>query len=199
MKLESLKNGDESLVVVEFALKSARDEVYSAYMRRCDLKLRHLGLNSDRRVYINENLDTAAPRETTDAARFTDSATSPSGSKEALPTPNGPDCAVYAMNGSRRGKVLIFNHFKFDEREKDEKSLEPRHGTDEDVKTLRETLPKLGFLKDDIKEFKDRTKKEIWEATEELRNDADLKNSDCLMNNLNHPFFNQWLGSLRFS
>lgn len=105
--------------------------------------------------------------ESTDAARFTDSATSPSGSKEALPTPNGPDCAVYAMNGSRRGKVLIFNHFKFDEREKEEKSLEPRHGTDEDVKTLRETLPKLGFLKDDIKEFKDRTKKEIWEATEE--------------------------------
>ncbi|KAL9692451.1 hypothetical protein quinque_005550 [Culex quinquefasciatus] len=48
----------------------SRDEVYSAYMRRCDLKLRHLGLNSDRRVYINENLDTAARKLKSAALRL---------------------------------------------------------------------------------------------------------------------------------
>lgn len=70
MKLESLKDGDESLIVVEFALKSTRDELYSAYLRRCDLKLRHLGLNSDRRIYINENLDSTARKVKSAALRL---------------------------------------------------------------------------------------------------------------------------------
>lgn len=48
------------LIVVEFALKSSRDEFYSAYLRKRDLKLRHVGLESDRRVYINESLTSEA-------------------------------------------------------------------------------------------------------------------------------------------
>lgn len=52
--------GSEGVIVVEFALKNERDEFYSAYLRRHDLKLRHIGLDSDHRVYINENLTIAA-------------------------------------------------------------------------------------------------------------------------------------------
>lgn len=55
-----MKTGDRtdgnSLIVVEFALKTTRDEFYRAYLRKRDLTLRHLGLDSDRRVYINESL-----------------------------------------------------------------------------------------------------------------------------------------------
>lgn len=53
-------SGRDGLIVVEFALKMARDEFYSAYLRKCDLKLNHIGLDSDRRVYINESLTSEA-------------------------------------------------------------------------------------------------------------------------------------------
>ncbi|KAL9705858.1 hypothetical protein quinque_009376 [Culex quinquefasciatus] len=101
MKLESLKNGDESLVVVEFALKSARDEVYSAYMRRCDLKLRHLGLNSDRRVYINENLDTAARKLKSAALRL-----KKAGKLASVYTSKG---IVYVKQAGGTSSVAIFS------------------------------------------------------------------------------------------
>lgn len=59
-----MKSGSSShndgLVAVEFALKATRDEFYSAYLRKRDLKLKHIGLNSDRRIYINESLSTEA-------------------------------------------------------------------------------------------------------------------------------------------
>lgn len=60
MKSKALKDGTESLIVVQFALRSGRDDFYGAYLRTRNLNLRHLGLNSDRRVYINENLTVAA-------------------------------------------------------------------------------------------------------------------------------------------
>lgn len=50
----------DGLIVVEFALKAARDEFYGAYLRERNLKLRHIGLDSDRRIYINESLTTEA-------------------------------------------------------------------------------------------------------------------------------------------
>lgn len=50
------KTNADGLIVAEFALKSTRDEFYSAYLQKRDLKLRHIGLDSDRRVYINESL-----------------------------------------------------------------------------------------------------------------------------------------------
>lgn len=59
MKVGSKPDSD-SLIVVEFALKASRDEFYSAYLRNRDLKLRHIGLDSDRRVYVNENLTSEA-------------------------------------------------------------------------------------------------------------------------------------------
>ncbi|KAL1375226.1 hypothetical protein pipiens_017617 [Culex pipiens pipiens] len=62
-----LKNGDVSPLLVEFALKTTRDRFYSTYLRRRDLKLRHLGMSSDRRVFINENLNAGA-REVKKAA-----------------------------------------------------------------------------------------------------------------------------------
>ena len=54
------KSDGDGLIVVEFALKATRDEFYSAYLRKRDLKLRNIGLDSDRRVYINENLSIEA-------------------------------------------------------------------------------------------------------------------------------------------
>lgn len=55
-----MKSGSDSdsdgLIVVEFAMKATRDEFYSAYLCKRDLKLKHIGLDSDRRIYINENL-----------------------------------------------------------------------------------------------------------------------------------------------
>lgn len=48
------------LIIVEFALRNDRDDFYSAYLRKRDLKLRHVGLNSDQRIYINENLTVTA-------------------------------------------------------------------------------------------------------------------------------------------
>lgn len=54
------KSTSDGLIVAEFALKTSRDEFYSAYLRKRDLKLRHIGLDSDRRVYINESLTSEA-------------------------------------------------------------------------------------------------------------------------------------------
>ncbi|KAL1376803.1 hypothetical protein pipiens_016682 [Culex pipiens pipiens] len=62
-----LMDGDVSPLLVEFALKTTRDRFYSTYLRRRDLKLRHLGMPSDRRVFINENLNAGA-REVKKAA-----------------------------------------------------------------------------------------------------------------------------------
>lgn len=58
------------LIVLEFALKQTRDEFYSAYLRKRDLRLRHVGLDSDRRVYINESLAGEARKAKTAAIRL---------------------------------------------------------------------------------------------------------------------------------
>lgn len=56
-RMISGRNSDTTgLIVVEFAIRATRDEFYSAYLRKRDLKLRHIGLDSDRRIYINESL-----------------------------------------------------------------------------------------------------------------------------------------------
>lgn len=60
-RMSSGKNSDrDGLIVVEFPLKAARDEFYSAYLRRRDLRLNHIGIDSDRRVYVNESLTSEA-------------------------------------------------------------------------------------------------------------------------------------------
>ena len=57
-------NGKEAgLVKIQFALKNIRDDIYNAYLVKRDLQLCHLGINSNRRVYLNESL-TAAVRRT---------------------------------------------------------------------------------------------------------------------------------------
>ncbi|XP_062550476.1 uncharacterized protein LOC134215274 [Armigeres subalbatus] len=56
----SSSSDKNSLFVVEFALKSTRDQFYSAYLRKRDLKLKHIGMDSDRRIYINESLTVEA-------------------------------------------------------------------------------------------------------------------------------------------
>lgn len=60
-RLKSTKRAEsEGLIVVEFSLKNERDDFYGAYLRKRDLKLRHIGLDSDHRIYINENLTLSA-------------------------------------------------------------------------------------------------------------------------------------------
>lgn len=50
----------EGLIVLQFALRNNRDDFYSSYLQKRDLKLCHLGIDSPRRIYVNENLTVAA-------------------------------------------------------------------------------------------------------------------------------------------
>lgn len=50
------KTQSDGIILLQFALKNNRDDFYSGYLRQRDLQLCHLGINSSRRVYINENL-----------------------------------------------------------------------------------------------------------------------------------------------
>lgn len=66
----TLKDGDECLIAIQFALRNSRDDFYNAYLRTRDLKLRHLGLKSDRRIYVNENLTVTARKVKVAALRL---------------------------------------------------------------------------------------------------------------------------------
>lgn len=58
-RLKSGTNGD-GVVLLQFALRNNRDDFYSNYLKNCNLKLSHLGINSTHRIYVNENLTVAA-------------------------------------------------------------------------------------------------------------------------------------------
>lgn len=58
-RLRKGSQGD-GLLLLQFALRNQRNDFYSSYLQKRDLQLNHLGLNSDRRIYINENLAVAA-------------------------------------------------------------------------------------------------------------------------------------------
>lgn len=55
-----LDDGRDSIVLMQFSLKNARDDFYAAYLRKRDFKLSHLGFESDRRIFVNENLTVAS-------------------------------------------------------------------------------------------------------------------------------------------
>ena len=55
----SERKGD-GLIVLQFALRNNRDDFYSKYLQKRDLKLSHLGIDSSRRIYVNENLSISA-------------------------------------------------------------------------------------------------------------------------------------------
>jgi caspase-like apoptosis-related cysteine protease len=52
--------------------------------------------------------------------------------------PVGKYAEEYNMNHNRRGKAVIFNHDAF-------KNKSPRHGSDADVRALKDTYKSLGF------------------------------------------------------
>lgn len=52
----------DALIILQFALRNDRDEFYSCYLQKRDLKLCHLGIDSTRRIYVNENLTVTARR-----------------------------------------------------------------------------------------------------------------------------------------
>ncbi|XP_055617145.1 caspase-1-like [Toxorhynchites rutilus septentrionalis] len=93
-----------------------------------------------------------------------------------LDTPASPTLKVYPMNGSRRGKVLIFNHVLFDDGYYSE-----RIGTENDVKRLYATMPRLGFQERDIIVYDDYSFSDIQRTAIKLEFDEDLQDSDCLI------------------
>ncbi|EDS29904.1 cadherin [Culex quinquefasciatus] len=56
----SPSENNSSFIKNQFALRNARDDFYYAYLWKHDLKLCHLGIDSTRRVYVNESLTDAA-------------------------------------------------------------------------------------------------------------------------------------------
>lgn len=66
-RIKTGQNESDSLICLEFAFQAERDKFFSAYLRKRNLTLRHLGLGSNRRVYINEHL-TAEARKVKSAA-----------------------------------------------------------------------------------------------------------------------------------
>lgn len=52
----NLPDGSECFILLQFSVVCLRDEFYSKYLSKRDLKLSHIGFSSDRRIYINENL-----------------------------------------------------------------------------------------------------------------------------------------------
>ncbi|KXJ69202.1 caspase-1-like [Aedes albopictus] len=91
-------------------------------------------------------------------------------------TPSGRNDKAYSMNGTKRGKVLIFNQVSFED-----PSYEERDGTHQDVKRLFNVLPRLGFSKEDITVYEDYSYSEINRIAVKLEYDEDLKQADCLM------------------
>ena len=70
LKVGSLNDGDNGLVLVQFALKNQRDNFYSTYLRKHNLQLSHLGFDSSHRVYVNENLTVPAQKLKAAAVRL---------------------------------------------------------------------------------------------------------------------------------
>ncbi|KAL9706470.1 hypothetical protein quinque_009988 [Culex quinquefasciatus] len=62
LKAGTLSDGDNGLVLVQFALKNQRDNFYRTYLRKHNLQLSHLGIDSAHRVYVNENLTRSAQK-----------------------------------------------------------------------------------------------------------------------------------------
>lgn len=56
----NLSDGNDCFILLQFSVTGLRDEFYSKYLAKRNLKLRHIGINSDRRIYINENLTVKA-------------------------------------------------------------------------------------------------------------------------------------------
>lgn len=55
-----LSDGDKCFTLLQFTTAYLRDEFYALYLAKRDLKLRHIGISSDHRIYINENLTVKA-------------------------------------------------------------------------------------------------------------------------------------------
>lgn len=70
LKSRTTSDGDNSLVLVQFSLRNQRDDFYSAYLKRRDLQLNHLGFDSTRRVYVSENLAAGARKLKAAAVRL---------------------------------------------------------------------------------------------------------------------------------
>uniref|UniRef100_A0A8D8B4S1 (northern house mosquito) hypothetical protein n=1 Tax=Culex pipiens TaxID=7175 RepID=A0A8D8B4S1_CULPI len=60
-RLNSSRTGEkDGLILLQFALRNHRNDFYSGYLRKFNLQLSHLGIDSSRRFYVNENLTVEA-------------------------------------------------------------------------------------------------------------------------------------------
>lgn len=60
LRSRNLSDGDQCFILLQFSMACLRDEFYAKYLAKRDLCLKHIGMNSDRRVFINENLTLSA-------------------------------------------------------------------------------------------------------------------------------------------
>ena len=58
------------LILCEFALRNQRNEFYRKYLSERSLSLRHIGFESENRVYVNENLTANARRIRSEAIKL---------------------------------------------------------------------------------------------------------------------------------
>ncbi|XP_065075296.1 caspase-7-like [Ochlerotatus camptorhynchus] len=134
-------------------------------------------------VDANPTLSGSGSNSEVDAAGFNESKPAQTLSVGPIPKPEGsgilaiPTAKLYSMNGAKRGKVLIFNHETFEEKV----GCKDRPGTDQDVARLNQVLPQLGFQTEDIEVYNNISKGEINGIAENLKNNADLEISDCLV------------------
>lgn len=57
-------------ILIEFSMYNQRRDFFAKYLHTCTLSLDHLGFNSDRRIFVNENLTPMARRTLSAALRM---------------------------------------------------------------------------------------------------------------------------------
>lgn len=65
-----IASGATPPIVCQFAFYNARNEFYQRYLKTRNLSLRHLGFESDQRIYLNENLTQQARAIRTEAIKL---------------------------------------------------------------------------------------------------------------------------------
>jgi caspase 7 len=97
----------------------------------------------------------------------------PTPKQDALDSPIDKFDLEYNMNHTKRGKALIFSHWKFERNLR----LPDRDGTDADCTNLSNTLSRMNF---DVSVKKDLTYAEMSQTLREV-SAADHTNEDCLL------------------
>ncbi|CAB3367780.1 Hypothetical predicted protein [Cloeon dipterum] len=99
--------------------------------------------------------------------------TNPNGKQQAKNKHSVKEDPFYNMRHEKRGKAIIFNHFNFDAK----LYLDPRNGTERDVKRLTRAFKKHSF---EVQVFDNSTVQDIQYAMRTVIAEDDHSNSDCV-------------------